>query len=61
MSKTGKREKAFRRYSEVNFHFLFLLKEVIVDWRQRRTEVEKYCEAQRLNSSQHQKLPLAIF
>ena len=32
----------------------------LVDWRQRRGEVEKYCEAQRLNSRQRQQLPMGI-
>ena len=29
----------------------------LVDWRQRREEVEQFCETQRLNSSQRQQLP----
>ena len=33
----------------------------MVDWRQRREEVEKYCETKRLNSRQRQQLPMAIF
>ena len=33
----------------------------LVDWRKRQEEVEKYCDAQQLNLSQHQQSPKVIF
>ena len=44
-------------YIWLSFNFYIEYK---VDWRQLRTEVEKYCEGLRTNSSRHQQFSMAI-